>query len=53
MSVIAEMTCPGCSFGSCNLHQEKKSVKDVQTGLEIEVRCVCKNCGGGSVECEN
>ena len=44
MSLILEMICSGCSVGDCKFHQNKTFATDKVTGLEVEARCVCKNC---------
>jgi hypothetical protein len=43
MQVILEMFCKGCSNTNCVIHQDKIRKIDRISGLEFEIRCICKN----------
>lgn len=43
MKLILEMICNGCNKGRCEEHIEKSTKTDQITGLQMEVRCVCKH----------
>jgi len=45
MSVILELICKACAGANCVEHNASVIVKDQVTGLDIEVRCVCRNHG--------
>jgi len=39
-----ELVCSACAMGDCKHHQPKIVARDRITGLEVEARCICKNC---------
>ena len=45
MSVILELICKACAEANCAKHSAGVTVKDQVTGLDVEVRCVCRNHG--------
>ena len=39
------MLCKECSLNNCKEHVSSKIITDAITGLQIEAKCLCNNCG--------
>jgi hypothetical protein len=42
MAIILEMICKNCDSNDCSDHQPVITKLDSITGLEFEIRCICK-----------